>query len=328
MKRYAIYSYEFKKTRIEGNLLSDSDEGCQDTSDAHCRTMLNQLFSRSIAPSDFIKQKKSDADKYPCTVLVRKDDLVWLRIENPKEGKVYVKDSTLKSAPPRIDERLMPSNPYIYIFIDCRECSNKIAISTDSSAWRNTDIVADLLRSNINRLFENHLPGISIEIKPELLQIDFVSHSRKLIKKNHLSLNKMTIHFTRGTINPKVEEIVRNDPYIKRLQDCMFDAKRGQLTLDNPDTQKVFDDNSKTLEHIVALVMSNTVSEPFRLQMMYSDGSSYNCGKDIRMEFIMDETTLLSINDQESLFSEYTIEGWFDSITQKIDEQRHGEYSK
>lgn len=329
MDKYAIYSYYFKDAPVEGDCFQGEQVTRPDTSNDYRRKMLDHLFGNKNTLFTMKKYNKNDADDYPCTVLAHPERFVLLRIENPKEVTIYEKHEAQRGEAARIDERRLPSNPYIYVIIDCRDgCGCKMAISIDSSAWRSTDKVAELILENVNRQLQSLSRGFGIKIKPELMQIDFVSHSRNLIKKKRLGVNRMTIYFTRGMINPKVEEIVKDDPFIKRLMRSMYEAQHGELTLYNPDSSKILANNARTLEHLVTLVGSDPVSEPFRLKMSYSDGSTYSCGKDIRMEFKMDETAFMAMLGEGSLFPEHEIGAWFDGVTRDIEEQRNAEQSK
>ena len=329
MDKYAIYTYSFTDAPIEGDWTKGSIVSLPKLSDDHRRAILDQLFGRQNTLFTIKKYNKSDADDYPCTVLAHPERFILLRIERPKEERIFEKHESLRGEAARIDERRLPSFPYIFVIMDCREgCGCKIAISVDSSAWRSTDKVAELIQDNVNRQLEDLSRGFGIKITPELMKLDFVSHSRNLIKKKRLGVDKMTIYFTRGMINPKVEEVIKDDPFIKRLLRSMLDAQHGQLTLYGPDSKQILAQNARILSHIVTLVASDPVSEPFRLKMDYSDGSSFSCGKDIRMEFRMDALVFGAMFGEGSLFPEHEIGAWFDGVTKQIEEQRNAEHSK
>lgn len=329
MDKYAIYTYHFNDAPIEGDCFQDGQVIRPDSSDNHRRKMLEQLFGDRNTLFSMKKQNKNVFDDYPCTVLAHPDGFVLLRIERPKTEKIFEKHEPQHGEAARIDKRFYPSFPYLYVIIDFREDGeNKIAISIDSNVWRSPDIVSDLIQENVNQKLKSLSRGFSISVKPELMQLDFVSHSRNLIKKKRLGVDKMTIYFTRGMINPKVEEIVHNDPFIKRLFRNMYDAQHGQLILFGPDSNKILANKARTFEHLVTLVASDPISEPFRLKMSYSDGSTYSCGKDIRMEFQMDEVAFMALLGFGSIFPEHEIGAWFDGVKNDIKEQRNAEHSK
>ncbi len=329
MDRYAIYTYHFKDAPVEGDWTESTEVTRPDISDEQRRIWLDRLFGEKNNEFSMKKLNKHDADCYPCTVLAHPERIILLRLERPKVEKVWEKHESERGEAARIAERNIPSFPYIYILIDCREkCKGTIAISIDSNAWRSTDKVADLLKENIDRLLASLSRGFIIKIKPELLQLDFVSHSRRLIKKQRLSVKKMTIYFTRGMINPKVEEIINGDTFIKGLLKRMYQAQHGELTLWGPEGDRIIDGRSSVFEHLVMLVGSDPQAEPFRLSMSYSDGSTYSCGKDIRMEFQMDDMAFMSLFGEGSLFPEHEMGAWFDGVAKQIEEQRNAEQSK
>lgn len=329
MDKYAIYTYSFTDVPVEGDWIKENEVTRPQLSDDHRRAWLDKLFGRQNTVFPMKKHNKNGADDYPCMVLAHPERFVLLRIERPTEVKIYEKHESQRGEAARIDERRLPSNPYVYVIIDSRErCGCKMAISIDSSVWRSSDKVADLVQENINRHLKNLSLGFGVIIKPELMQLDFVSHSRNLIKKKHLGVNKMTIYFTSGMINPKVEEIVKSDKYIKGLLQRMYKAIHGELTLYGPDGQSIIDRRSRTFEHLVMLVGSDPASESFRIKMSYSDGSTYTCGKDIRMEFRMDEIAFMAMLGEGSLFPEHEIGAWFDGVAKQIEEQRNAEQSK
>ncbi len=329
MDKYAIYTYYFADAPVEGDWTKGGEVNRPESSDYHRRAMFDHLFGRQNTTFPMKKYNKNDADDYPCTVLAHPERFVLLRIERPKTEKIFEKRESQRGEAARIDERYLPSFPYIYVIIDFREgCSRKMAISVDSSAWRSTDKVAELVRENVNRALESLSVGFVIKVKPELMQFDFVSHSRNLIKKKRLGVDQMTIYFTRGMINPKVEEIIKEDPFIKRLMRSMYNAQHGKLILYEPDSREILASKARTFEHLVTLVASDPISEPFRLKMSYSDGSTYSCGKDIRMEFRMDAMAFGAMFGEGSLFPEHEIGAWFDGVEKQIEEQRNAEHSK
>lgn len=329
MDNYAIYSYRFVDVPVEGDVFRPDDSDPPADNDDRRRKRLDFLFGKKNTEFAMMKYNKSDADTLPCTVLAHPDHFVLLRMENPKELKYFKKQESQHGEIARIDERRIPSNPYIYVIFDFREgCGDKVAISINSSAWRSCDKVAELIQDNVNRLLQNFSFGFAIVLQPEMMPIDFVSHSRYLVKKKKLSVTKVTFYFTRGKINSEIDEIINSDNFIKGLLQRMYNAQHGELILYGPEGQRIVHGNSKVLSHIVALAGSEPASEPFRFSMSYSDGSTYKCGKDIRMEFRMDEVAFFEMMGIGSLFPEHTIESWFNHVSNEIAERRNAGYSK
>ena len=328
MDKYAIYSFDFIKTPYEADW-TRGELRKSECSAEYCRSRFETLFGDKKASFEVKHQYSYYSDCYPCTVLAHPEHFVLLRLENPKEEKIYDKRISNNGDIDKIEERRVPSFPYIYVIIDCRqEGSGKIAFSIDSNAWRSLDRVADIFMESVNRHLKSQSWGFGIRIRPITIPIDFVSHSRRLIKKDKLNVDKMTLYFTRGTINPEIEEIVKSDPYIKGLMQRMFEAQRGELTLFGPEGSKIVSEKSKVFQHLVMLVGSEPKSQPFRLSMTYSDGSVYKCGKDVRMEFLMSDNTFMSLLGIGTLFPEEEIGAWFDDITKKIEKQKDEETVK
>ena len=329
MEKFAIYSFKFIDVPIEPDWTKpEGAVAAVPKTDDERRMWLNRLFGQARDEFVFKKQNKNDADRLPCTVMSHPDRFVLLRLENPKTEHIYDKRQSQAGEVPRIDMREVPSFPYLYIVFDFREgVGCKIAISVASDAWRKLDIVAKLIEENVNHHLKNQESGFGISISPETLPIDFVSHSRRLIKKQKLSVKKMTFYFTRGLINPKVEEIVKSDKLVRSWINNMIKAQHGEVTLYDPDSSLIARKNTQILEHLAMLVGSDPMGSLFRLKMSYSDGSTYSCGKDIRMEFDMDDVTMAGLLGYGTLFPENTIANWFDRKTLEIEEQRHAETS-
>ena len=322
MDKYAIYYYKCKDAPVEGNFLHGITVVNPDTSEEHCREMIYALFGEKNAELIFKKMKKNSADTYPGIVMARAEGLVLLRVENPKEVTVWEKHTPSPGKAANIDKRKVPSNPYSFIVIDCRMGRNMIAIQVDSSVWRNTDLVADLIQENVNRKLEADGRGFAIEVNPQVLHIDFVTLSRRLIKKDRLPVTKMTVYLTRGLINPKVEDIVKNDPYLKDMHKRMFEASSAECSYNYPNGMRILDGRSKMLEHFVMLIGSEP-SGAFRLRLSYADGSSYICGKDVRMEFQMSDDAFLGMLGIGNLFPEHEMGAWLDHVANEIEKQRN-----
>ena len=329
MLKLVPYSFSFIEVPVQMDWTKDGSSDSQpDTSDAARLQMLDHLFGQEKTTFRILKQNKHDADTLPCTVLAHPERIVLLRLENPKQEVIYDKRQAQPGEVARIDIRDIPSFPYLYVILDLREGgSKKVAISVASDAWRNLDIVAKLIEENVNRLLSECQCGFGIELKPETLHVDFVSHSRMLIKKKKMSVQKMTIYLTHGLINPKVEEVIKEDPTIRIWLNHMYKAQHGEFTLIDPDSNELLKNNARLLEHMGLLIGSDPSGQNFRMKMTYSDGRSYTCGKDIRMEFEMNDMTFSGILGVGVLFPEDEISRWFDNITQEIIQSREESYT-
>lgn len=318
MEKYAIYRYKFVDTYVTGNLFEKNYLDKSDKSDEKRKIWLDRLFGPQNTTFSMKKYNKNDAADLPCTVMAHTEQIVLIRLVNPKQVTVWQEEGTVYGGATNIDKRKIPSSPYIYVVIDCREGRNMIAVEIDKNVWRSTDDIANLLEVNINRHLEKLNRGFSILISPVLLPIDFIEHSYKLIKKNKLRVTKMTVFFTRGLIDPKVEEIIKKDAYLKDLVKRMFESRDVELTYNYPNGMRIIDRRSKMLEHFVMLIGSEQKKDAFRLRISYDDGTSYICGKDTRMEFMMDDAAFLGMLGIESLFPEQQMGFWLDNVASEI----------
>lgn len=321
MDKYALYSFHFVDALREGQQPSEEEQR---------KVVLNNLFGEKAGS---FGMRRTDGhgkvSTYPCTVMSRSKLFVLLRLEKPKQLKVYEKGEKVPGEITPIDEKPVMSNPYIYIIFDFRSgCKCRIAIRINSSPWRDSDKVGEIIEESINsRLELQSEADFRIRIKPEILQVNFIEHSRKLIKKDKLRVTKFTLFLSRGSINPRMENIIKQDDFLKNLRDNMLKAKSAELKLDNPDSNAIADEKTQLLEHLVELISSepDNPKDPFRLKMSYSDGSTYTCGKDVRMEFPMDEVQFVSLLGNKNVQKEYRIDTWFDDVNKKIERQRNAQ---
>lgn len=326
MDKYAIYSYKFVDVTREGELFKEKEETQSDSSEEKRKVWLDRLFGEKNTLFTVKKQNKNDADDLPCTVLAHCEKFVLLRLENPKHISVWIKKQPKTAGEAAsINKQRLESNPYVFIIIDCRiESKCRIAINIDTNVWRSTDKVAELIQASINQKLNGLNRDFNIALKPMVLPIDFYEHSRRLIKKEHLAVTKFTVYFTRGLISPKIEEIIKKDAYLKELRKRMFESKSAELTYYDPNGLRILDQRSKMLEHFVMLVASSP-SDAFRLRISYEDGSTYICGKDVRMEFQMSPDTFLSLLGIGNLFPQNEIGAWFDFVNEEIERQKNAQ---
>lgn len=321
MDKYALYSFQFVDALREGQQPSEEEQR---------KVVLNTLFGEKAGAFGMRRtDKNGKVFIYPCTVMSRSKLFVLLRLEKPKQLKVFEKGEKVPGEITPIDEKPVTSSPYIYIIFDFRSgCKRRIAIRTNSSPWRDPDKVGEIIEESINsRLELQSEADFRIRIKPEILQINFIEHSRKLIKRDKLHVTKFTFFFSRGIINPRMEEIIKKDDFLKNLRNNMLKAKSAEVKLDNPDSNAIADERTQLLEHLVGLISSepDNPDEPFRLKMSYSDGSTYSCGKDVRMEFPMDELQFFALLGNTNVQKEYGIDTWFDEVDKKIESKRNAQ---
>lgn len=327
MDCYALYTYTYCPAEaVQGNLFISQDMKVpMSTEDKNL--WLDRLFGErnSDVRIQRLNKRGAGADKFPCKVLAHGTGrVVWLRLENEKIRRIWVKrQSTTPYDPDPISHEPISDNPFSYIFLDCREGRNLIAIMKENDAWRNTDVAAQLLQDSLNLLMQNAGYEFGIKIKPETVTKDYWDYNRQLILKDKLRVKKMTIYFGAGTLNPRVIDIINQTPILKRLQKEMWEAKRGKLELDEPFGPRIVDKRKRDLKNIIELIGSNLTNAAFGLSLAYDNGSEVICGKDVRLLFPMKADTFSMLFSQ-NLFGEYKINDWLDEAVKYIKQQKDG----
>lgn len=322
MDRYALYRFTFPDAKCMQMNCFKEELVKVPASTIDKNLWLDRLFGGKKTDVRIQSVKKhATADKYPCTVLAHEDRVVWLRMENEKSMRLYVKSHSLTSDPDPIEPQDMPTNPFSYIFIDCREGKNMIAVMKNSDAWRSTDVEAKLLETSLNWMMEELGYEFGISIKPETMPKDFWDYNRGLIKKKNQRVRKMTIYFSNGTIDPQVEEVINRTPFLKRLFKETWEAHSGKLELQDPFGQKIVDGRKRDIKNIIEIITSNATDSGFGLSLAYDNGMEVTCGKDIRLEFPMKED-VLDMLFHKDLFGEYKVNHWLDQAVAYIKTQK------
>lgn len=308
MDVYAIYKFELSKVYsvTEGNLpFPMSQQNPPDET-----TTVNQLLSQYLGELT----KQNVVEKFSMTMLAQQGLITMLRMEKPETLKQYAKMPQTGE----INQTFLPSYPYTYVVVDCREDRNMIAINTDNDAWRNTDTAAKLLENSLNELLKSKEVSFSIEIKPVGLPKDFWQYNSYLVKKEHLKARKLTIYLTNGLTDPRVEELFKRNRYIKRILKDMFGAKRAKIDYMEPEGSQIISKHGKTtLEQLAMLITSEIARGSFGLSISYMNGPVVSCGEDVRAEFTMQYDTFLSMTNK-NLFGQTNMEWWLDDVVNQI----------
>ena len=327
MDTYALYTFDYCSVdAVQGNIFSSQDVKV-DMSTEDENLWLDHLFGDRNTDVKIQRMKKNGggADKFPCKVLAHgKGRVVWLRMENEKIRRLWVKrKSSTPSEPETISKEDIAENPYSHIFLDCREGKNLIAIMKENDAWRNTDVAARLLQESLNMLMQDVGYGFGIELHPVTVPKDFWDYNRHLILKDKRKVKKLTIYFGSGTLDPRVREYIQQTPILTRLLKEMWEAKRGKLELDDPFGPRIVDKRKRDFRNIIEMIGSNLTSDAFGLSLAYDDGQEVVCGKDVRLMFPMKADTFSMLFSQ-NLFGEYKINDWLDRAMEYIKEQKDG----
>ena len=324
MDRYSLYTYSFhEREHIQLNCFRDGHVKVPfSTEDKNL--WIDRLFGGKKADVRIQSLKKGGkgADKYPCTVLAHEERVVWLRMENEKIMRIYVKKQSMTSEPDPIDQQEWPTNPFSFVFIDCRKGKNLIAIRKDSDAWLSTDVEAKLLEESLNRMMEDLEYGFGISIQPETMSKDYWDYNQTLIKKNHKRVKKMTIYFKNGTIDPNIEDIFNRTPFLRRLLKETWSAQGGKIELNNPLGSEIVDRRKHDIYNIIKIITSNVSDPGFGLSLLYDDGMELTCGKDIRLEYPMN-ADMLDMLFSKDLFGEHKVSVWLDQAVEYIKKQKN-----
>ncbi len=319
-KSFAIYNYDFVDDTMEGTFFASVPPLHAPIPVEERQSHLIPLFGNKGEAFALKGLKKGDND-YPCVVLMNQDGIVMLHLEHPKDLDVWEKQKTPPGEFPKIERGTVPSNPFCYVFIDCREGHNKIAIEINSSAWRKTDEVKALLQANMNMLLNNQALGFNILIKPETYSFDFLEQGRWHMNKNKRRVKWMTIHWNRGLIDPKVEATVLHSQFFKSLFG-LFSSIEGDVTLKNPDVSGLLRKKAKLAEFFTMLIGSEQ-GDAFGVKWMLDNRRSYEWGEDIRIDFPMENAILDSVFGKDTLFPMPKVAMWFNQREKDIDEERN-----
>ena len=311
MDTYAIYNFELSPLYApkEGDLpfFPDSPNKGKDMNQ-----LLNQYLKELTQPNV--------VEKYSMTTLVQRGSVTMLRLEKPETLTQYAKMPQTGE----INQKFLPSYPYTYVVVDCREGRNMIAINMDNDAWRNTDTAVKQLKNSLNELMKTKEVGFSIEIRPETLPRDFWDYNRYLIKEKKLKIRKLSIYLTNGLIDPRVEEIYKSHQFFKRILKEVFGAKQTRVDYIEPDGSQIVSRHGKTtLEQLAILITSEIAHGAFGLRVSYSNGPVVSCGEDVRAEFPMAYDTFLSMANTY-LFGQSDIEWWLDGVVNEIKKLKDG----
>lgn len=329
MGNYALYYYTFSDKKSFQQSFN-YEEIVEDVSAATTdkNLWLDRLFGGRNTNVRIQRVKKgSGADKYPCTVINHEDRIVFLRIENEKLLSVYQKHHSNPSDIASIDKIDVTTNPYSYVIIDCREGKDMIAIKKSSDAFRSTDTIAKLLEESLNSMMEQLSYSFEIAIEPVTMPKDFWDYNKYLIKKKGRKIRKMTIYFKAGSYDPKIESIINNTPYLKRLLKERWSAPHGQVILYNPLSPQVVDGRKHDIKNIIEIISSNVFDTGFGISISYDNGIEISCGKDIRVDYQMKEETFLMLFVKD-VIGETKISSWLDKASNYISKQKNETYTE
>ena len=340
---YAIYSYQFFKYKEESDLFTEGQSKEVDMD------MSQDVFYGLFKPTNnlFLVQKDEGdtAKKYTCEVFGNDSRIVALRLFNLKQEHYWEIVATPHDPMGIVKRTPQPSTPCTFVIIDCRPGKKILAVKVETEAWSNTDTVRDLMEESINHHLESLSCGFRIKLYTKMQSRDFYEYSKKRIKKEGRAVKKMTIHFKTGKLDPKIETVVNNSEFLKRLFNIIDKyAMSGEMTLNQPIGPKLIDRRRHDIENIITLVGSDPLG--YGLDMTFDDNVTLHCGKDVRAELPMEPEGALELfhikqkatkavqlelsfdGMPKPVENRYLLEVWLDSVAEQTEKMKDAETIK
>lgn len=340
---YAIYTYKFVENNDPGDLFQDGQSKATDMSTAQ-----DVFYGLFMPKNNLFRVQKVEGDtakKYTCEVYGNESRMVALRLFNMKEEHYWEIVEKPHDPMGTVERKSLTSTPCTFVIIDCRPNKNILAVKVETEAWRNTDVVRDLMEESINLQLESLSCGFRVQLFTKMQSHNFFEYSKKRIKKEGRAVKKMTIHFKTGKMNSKVEAVVKSSDYLKRLFNVIDKyALSGAMTLNQPIGPKLIDARRHDIENIVSLIESD--SQGYGLDITFDDNMTLHCGKDVRAELPMkpegalelfhigqriEEGTQLTIefdNIPKMTEDKFLLEGWLDDVAEQTEKMKDAETVK
>ena len=340
---YAIYSYKFIETNEEGDWTQGEQVTVTDIDAA--QDWFYRLFGNTQTLFPVQKGEGESAKKYTCEVYGNDHRIVALRLLNIKEQSYWKLVENPNDPMGKLVKELLESTPCTYVILDCRKGQNIIAVKVETDAWRNTDTVCELMEKNINLHLESLGRGFRIKLYTKLESHDFLDYSNRRIKKDGRTIKKMTIRFRTGQLNPVIEAMVKNSPYLKGLFDRInkYEGASGELTLNQPMGAKLLDRRRHDIENFIALIASDP--KGYSMDWTFDDNVMLRYGKDSIYELLMNPEGSLELfhlgrkaepavqlemfnETQDTDSNKYLLEGWLDKVAEETKKMNDAETVK
>ena len=340
---YAIYSYKPVEANDEGDWTQGEQVQATDLDAA--QDWLYELFGKTQTLFRVQKGEGESAKKYTCEVYGNDHRIVALRLLNIKEQSYWKLVKNSNDPMGELIRDFYESTPCTYVIIDCRKGKNTIAVKVETEAWRNTDTVCELMEKSINRQLESYGRGFRIKLYTKMQNHDFLNYSSRRIKKDGRTLKKMTIRFRTGQLNPVIEALVKNSPYLKGLfaRINKYEGDSGELTLNKPMGAKLLDRRRHDIETMIALIASDP--QGYGMDWTFDDNVMLRYGKDSIYQTPIDPEGSLELfhlgrkaepavqlnlfaETQETDSNKYLLEGWLDKVAEETKVMKDAETVK
>lgn len=298
----------------------------QDVSNLSIEQRFEILFGEKRG-SDFTlkKFKKNDADSYPCLVLSHDANIILLRLVNEMYRDLWEEEESANVPVPKIEKKKRKTKPFCYIIIDNRPGMQLIAIQSDSTAWRNTVDVKELLQDTINWQSEVLDYGFEVKILSKMLPSKFWEYVDYRRKKENVYIKGITFSFANYRRRPETDikqalssDWRRFDSLIEMINQIGGD--KGELKITPSKDDALVKRKLADIKHMVEICAINQ----YCLSITFSDDVTYRCNQELRAELpLKDERIREDFEYQQGdLFRHYEIMDWLDDIKQKTDNYR------
>ena len=145
---YAIYTYKFIENKDPGDLFQDGQSKATDMSTAQ-----DVFYGLFLPQNNLFRVQKVEGDyakKYTCEVYGNDSRMVALRLFNMKEEHYWEIVEKPHDPMGAVERKSLTSTPCTFVIIDCRPNKKILAVKVETEAWRNTDVVRDLMEESIN----------------------------------------------------------------------------------------------------------------------------------------------------------------------------------
>ncbi len=315
MDKYAIYKLELNAKKRRNNFLMEGDFNIENIP---LRERFELLFGKKPGSSFQIQKvhKKSDTDKYPCHVLRHEENIILLRIENPKNVEIWEQQPS-DSSIPIIERTAKESYPYCYVIIDNRPGKQLIAIQISNPAWRNPNQVRNLLEDSINWQLHVMDYGVEVNIKTKMMPTDFWDYVNRKRRKYGVSIKSMIFSFTNPRRRPDIDIKSALSSEWKHFESFIgwmdrLGGDKGEIKITPPKNDALMKRKQADIKHMVEICMNSNYS----LSVTFSDDVSYKCNEELRAELPMlnDSIRIEFEKGFGDLFNGYTIFKWLDYI--------------
>jgi len=312
MTVYAIYHYDFRKTRESALKFEDSKETTLDRAQEVFEGLL-----RGVNPLRLTNTKRDGTlSVLENEVLAKHDKATLLLVCNEKYKKYQDKK----------DDKEFEYYPGCYVIIDNREDVANIAIERVNAFENNPDKVCALLQDAINLKLNEY--GLEIEIRPKIREAsvwDIVEHQTNEFKD---SIKKVVFNF------PILEDVKGVDATKKMRKKLNAMATLGKAFNAAKASYQVEAHRNSTLrmdktQEDMAQMVELCTTNAYDIHIYFRYYGVYRFGADERALCSLEDKIILDFKDNQTMFDEdgnsiFELSKWLDSIRHIIEGYKDG----